>query len=131
MLGLIYEIAFVDRLPAELASDSAVATDLADLSEGYVSNALAVHKKDLAATCWRQVNCQGGHITPHGPCQSDQRHERQVMLAALDPADIAAIQTGFVRQAFLRHAHISTPGADAFAEDIEIRITHLRRSDHR
>jgi len=44
------------------------------------------------------------------------------MLATLDPANIAAIQPGLVRQSFLRHVQHAPSRADALAENVEIRV---------
>lgn len=49
------------------------------------------------------------------------------MFAALDPADVAAIESGFVRQTLLRHTKLAPLGTDAFAEDVEIRV-HIAKS---
>lgn len=61
----------------------------------------------LSATCWRQVRCQSCDITAHRPAQLDQRDERQVVFAALDPTDIAAVKPGFVRQSLLRETQFA------------------------
>ncbi len=71
--------------------------------------------------------CQRCHVTPHRPCDPDQRHKRQVVFAALDPAHIAAIQPRFVGQSLLRHTKLSPLGTNAFAENVEIRV-HIAKS---
>jgi hypothetical protein len=48
------------------------------------------------------------------------------MLAPLDPADIAAVKTGRMRQSLLRHSKLAPTGADALAEDVEEGIAHVR-----
>jgi hypothetical protein len=40
---------------------------------------------------------EGCHVTSHSSAQFDQRRYREVMFAAFNSADIAAIQSGFVR----------------------------------
>lgn len=74
---------------------------------------------------------QGRHVTPHYPREPNQRDKCQIVLAALDPADIAAVHPGRVRQSFLRHAKLAPKGADALAEDVEIRIAHIRNQRDR
>lgn len=46
------------------------------------------------------------------------------MLPALDAADVAAIESGRVRQTFLRHAKLAPAGTNALAKDVEIGIAH-------
>ena len=46
------------------------------------------------------------------------------MLAALDPADIAAVQPRLMRQPFLAHPKRPTPSADTLAEDVEVGVAH-------
>lgn len=69
--------------------------------------------------------CQRRDIALHCTRQSHQRRERQVVLAALDPADIAAIEAGDVGQPLLRQPKLAPAFADALAEDVEIRIAHI------
>ncbi|WP_228383660.1 hypothetical protein [Sphingopyxis fribergensis] len=52
------------------------------------------------------------------------------MFATLDPANIAAIQSCLMSKPFLRHAKLASAGADAFAQDVEIRV-HARTSCQR
>lgn len=66
--------------------------------------------------------CERRHITPHRPTQLDQRQKCRIMFTALDPADIAAIQPGLVRQSLLRHTKLAPLGTDALSEDVEIRV---------
>lgn len=49
------------------------------------------------------------------------------MFAALDPANVAAIQPRLMRQTLLRHTKLAPLGADAFAEDVEIWV-HTAKS---
>lgn len=49
------------------------------------------------------------------------------MLAALDPADIASIKTRFVGQTLLRQPELAALGANAFPENVQIRV-HLSKS---
>lgn len=73
----------------------------------------------LSGTRW-QVYSQCRHVTLHRPTKPNQRDECQIVLAALDPTDIAAIEPCFVGQSLLRHSELAPAGANALAEDVEI-----------
>lgn len=70
------------------------------------------------------------HIALHRPRNLHQRDKCQIVFAALDPADIAAIQPCLMRQSLLRHAKLATLSADTFAEDVEVWV-HTSKSRQR
>jgi len=50
------------------------------------------------------------------------------MLASLDSADVAAIQSRSMGKTFLRHGKLASPRANALTKDVQIRIAHSRSS---
>jgi hypothetical protein len=65
---------------------------------------------------------QRRHVAFHSPAQFNKDREGRVVLAPLDTTDIAAIQTGLMRQSLLRHVEPAPPLANAFSEDVEVRV---------
>lgn len=103
-----------------------IAAVLADAGTFVSFISLAIHALCLTVASCRQVNSQRRHIAPHCPSQSHQRCERQIVFAALDPANVAPIHSSRVRQPLLRHPKLAPASANAFAKDVEIRIAHPR-----
>lgn len=77
-----------------------------------------------------QTHRQRRHITPHRPRQSYKRHECEIVFAALDPTDIAAIEARFMRQSFLRQTQLTPAGANALAKNVEVWV-HRAKSPQR
>ncbi len=85
----------------------------------------AIQQISLICWSWWQARGQSRNVASHGASEPHKRYERQIMFAALDPADITTIQTSLMCKPFLRHPQRPAPGADALAENVEIGIAHM------
>lgn len=72
----------------------------------------------------REAVPQRCHVAPQCPAKLDQRDDREVVLAPLDPPHITAIKCCGMCKLFLRHAELPPSFADTLTKDVDMWITH-------
>jgi len=70
----------------------------------------------------RQIDGQRCNVTAKGASDLHEGHEGEIVLAAFDTTDVAAIEPRFMRQTLLRHAEFAARRANPVPKNIQVGV---------
>ena len=70
----------------------------------------------------RQIDRQSRNITAEGAGDLHEGHEGEIVLAAFNAPDVAAVEARFMRQTLLRHAEFAARRANPLPKNIQVGV---------